>query len=137
MLTTLFPIGTVFVPQGEDSKDVKSETTSGVPLRLYCAVSAIWSLDGNIHVSPANHVPGFSRSRRSIAGAHEELWLRLPGRPGPRGEPGAARDDLLWRLEHEDAAVRGAQLMSCDVLPLYEPTGRLDVDNVRWLEDWL
>ena len=27
-------------------------------------------------------------------------------RPGPRGETGAGRDELLWRLEDEDAAVR-------------------------------
>ena len=28
-----------------------------------------------------------------------------------------------------------AQLMNCEVLMLDEPTGHLDVDNVRWLED--
>jgi elongation factor 3 len=27
--------------------------------------------------------------------------------------------------------------MNCDVLMLDEPTGHLDVDNIKWLEDWL
>merc|ERR1712125_211483 len=31
----------------------------------------------------------------------------------------------------------GAQLMHGDVLMLDEPTGHLDVDNIKWLEDWL
>ena len=30
-----------------------------------------------------------------------------------------------------------AQLMNCDVLMHDEPTGHLDVDNIKWLEDWL
>ena len=44
----------------------------------------------------------------AVQEAHEEHWLRIPGRPGPHGEPGAARDELLRRLENEDAAVRGS-----------------------------
>merc|ERR1711904_93627 len=30
-----------------------------------------------------------------------------------------------------------AQLMNADVLMLDEPTGHLDVNNIKWLEDWL
>jgi elongation factor 3 len=30
-----------------------------------------------------------------------------------------------------------AKLMNADVLMLGEPTGHLDVDNIKWLEDWL
>merc|ERR1712086_183942 len=30
-----------------------------------------------------------------------------------------------------------AQLMNADVLMLDEPTGHLDVDNIKWIEDWL
>ena len=29
-----------------------------------------------------------------------------------------------------------AQLMNCDVLMLVEPSGLLDMVNVRWVEDW-
>ena len=29
-----------------------------------------------------------------------------------------------------------AQLMNCDVLMLDEPSGHLDMVNVRWVEDW-
>ena len=29
-----------------------------------------------------------------------------------------------------------AQLMNCDVLMLVEPSGLLDMINVRWVEDW-
>ncbi|KAL9139447.1 elongation factor 3 [Amphidinium carterae] len=39
-----------------------------------------------------------------------------------------------WKMKMQLCA---AQLMNCDVLMLDEPTGHLDVDNVKWLEDWL
>ena len=29
------------------------------------------------------------------------------------------------------------QLMNCDVLMFDEPNGYLEVDNIKWLEDWL
>ena len=37
-----------------------------------------------------------------------------------------------WKMKMQLCA---AQLMNCDVLMLGEPTGHLDVDNIRWLED--
>merc|ERR1712127_367459 len=39
-----------------------------------------------------------------------------------------------WKMKMQ---LRAAQLMNADVLMLDEPTGHLDVDNVKWLEDWL
>ena len=39
-----------------------------------------------------------------------------------------------WKMKVQLCA---AQLMNCDVLMLDEPTGHLDVDNIKWLEDWL
>jgi elongation factor 3 len=39
-----------------------------------------------------------------------------------------------WKMKMQLCA---AQLMNADVLMLDEPTGHLDVDNVKWLEDWL
>ena len=37
-----------------------------------------------------------------------------------------------WKMKVRLCA---AQLMNCDVLMLDEPTGHLDVDNIKWLED--
>ena len=37
-----------------------------------------------------------------------------------------------WKMKVQLFAV---QMMNCDVFMLDEPTGHLDVDNVRWLED--
>merc|ERR1712151_527020 len=39
-----------------------------------------------------------------------------------------------WKMKMQLCA---AQLMNADVLMLDEPTGHLDVDNIRWLEEWL
>merc|ERR1711972_650450 len=39
-----------------------------------------------------------------------------------------------WKMKMQSCA---AQLMDADVLMLDEPTGHLDVDNIKWLEDWL
>jgi len=39
-----------------------------------------------------------------------------------------------WKMKMQLCA---AKLMNCDVLMLDEPTGHLDVDNIKWLEDWL
>merc|ERR1712056_53197 len=39
-----------------------------------------------------------------------------------------------WKMKIQLCA---AQLMNADVLMLDEPTGHLDVDNIKWLEDWL
>jgi len=39
-----------------------------------------------------------------------------------------------WKMKMQLCA---AQLMNCDVLMLDEPTGHLDVTNIKWLEDWL
>ena len=68
----------------------------------------------------------------SVDEVNLEHWLRIHRRPGLRGETGAGRDELLWRLEDEDAAV-----LNCGVLMHIEPTGHLDVDCIRWLKDWL
>ena len=73
-----------------------------------------------------------SRVLSSPSMSNLEHWFRIHRRPGPRGETGAGRDELLWRLEGEDAAV-----LNCGVLMRIEPTGHLDVDYIRWLKDWL
>merc|ERR1719181_1298148 len=39
-----------------------------------------------------------------------------------------------WKMKMQLCA---AKLMNCDVLMLDEPTGHLDVDNIKWLEEWL
>merc|ERR1719160_754354 len=39
-----------------------------------------------------------------------------------------------WKMKMQLCA---AQLMNADVLMLDEPTGHLDVDNIKWLEDWV
>merc|ERR1711871_639825 len=39
-----------------------------------------------------------------------------------------------WKMKMQFCA---AKLMNADVLMLDEPTGHLDVDNIKWLEDWL
>jgi len=59
----------------------------------------------------------------------------------PGGPDRAAHLDLPvtsysggWKMKMQLCA---AKLMNCDVLMLDEPTGHLDVDNVKWLEDWL
>merc|ERR1712048_587640 len=39
-----------------------------------------------------------------------------------------------WKMKMQLCA---AQLMNADVLMLDEPTGHLDVTNIKWLEDWL
>merc|ERR1712166_1274755 len=39
-----------------------------------------------------------------------------------------------WKMKMQLCA---AKLMNCDVLMLDEPTGHLDVDNIKWLENWL
>merc|ERR1712187_622860 len=39
-----------------------------------------------------------------------------------------------WKMKMQLCA---AQLMNADVLMLDEPTGHLDVDNIKWLEQWL
>merc|ERR1711976_1006748 len=39
-----------------------------------------------------------------------------------------------WKMKMQLCA---AQLVNADVLMLDEPTGHLDVDNIKWLEDWL
>jgi len=59
----------------------------------------------------------------------------------PGGPDRAANLDLPvtsysggWKMKMQLCA---AKLMNCDVLMLDEPTGHLDVDNIKWLEDWL
>merc|ERR1719450_1370213 len=59
----------------------------------------------------------------------------------PGGPERAANLDLPvtsysggWKMKMQLCA---AKLMNCDVLMLDEPTGHLDVDNIKWLEDWL
>merc|ERR1712241_1520624 len=39
-----------------------------------------------------------------------------------------------WKMKMQLCA---AQLINADVLMLDEPTGHLDVDNIKWLENWL
>merc|ERR1719161_2742679 len=59
----------------------------------------------------------------------------------PGGPDRAANLDLPvtsysggWKMKMQLCA---AQLMNADVLMLDEPSGHLDVDNIKWLEDWL
>merc|ERR1719361_3229935 len=59
----------------------------------------------------------------------------------PGGPDRAANLDLPvtsysggWKMKMQLCA---AQLMNADVLMLDEPTGHLDVDNIKWLENWL
>merc|ERR1712054_40212 len=59
----------------------------------------------------------------------------------PGGPDRAANLDLPvtsysggWKMKMQLCA---AKLVNADVLMLDEPTGHLDVDNIRWLEDWL
>merc|ERR1719329_1391941 len=59
----------------------------------------------------------------------------------PGGPERAANLDLPvtsysggWKMKMQLCA---AKLMNADVLMLDEPTGHLDVDNIKWLEDWL
>merc|ERR1719473_773960 len=59
----------------------------------------------------------------------------------PGGPDRAANLDLPvtsysggWKMKMQLCA---AKLMNCNVLMLDEPTGHLDVDNIKWLEDWL
>merc|ERR1712160_219681 len=59
----------------------------------------------------------------------------------PGGPDRAANLDLPvtsysggWKMKMQLCA---AKLVNADVLMLDEPTGHLDVDNVKWLEDWL
>ena len=42
-----------------------------------------------------------------MQGVLKEHWLQIHWRPGPCGESGAARDELLRRLEDDQAAVCG------------------------------
>ena len=59
----------------------------------------------------------------------------------PGGPDRAANLDLPvtsysggWKMKMQLCA---AKLVNADVLMLDEPTGHLDVDNIKWLEDWL
>jgi len=67
--------------------------------------------------------------------------MKATGFGYPGGPDRAANLDLPvtsysggWKMKMQLCA---AQLMNADVLMLDEPTGHLDVDNIKWLEDWL
>merc|ERR1711957_48196 len=67
--------------------------------------------------------------------------MKATGFGYPGGPDRAAHLDLPvtsysggWKMKMQLCA---AQLMNADVLMLDEPTGHLDVDNIKWLEDWL
>merc|ERR1712231_23955 len=50
------------------------------------------------------------------------------------GFPILSVDKPGWKMKMQLCA---AKLVNADVLMLDEPTGHLDVDNIKWLEDWL
>jgi len=67
--------------------------------------------------------------------------MKVTGFGYPGGPDVAAHMDLPvtsysggWKMKMQLCA---AQLMNADVLMLDEPTGHLDVNNIKWLEDWL
>merc|ERR1739836_14762 len=65
---------------------------------------------------------GFGNATKGITGRAADL------------EGGVTSYSGGWKMKMQLCA---AQLMNADVLMLDEPTGHLDVDNIKWLEDWL
>ena len=72
-----------------------------------CATAPFFRCDTGAHAGDAGASCGalqVTTTRR--ASCSSVLSSPSMRRPGPRGETGASRDELLWRLEDEDAAVR-------------------------------
>ena len=76
---------------------------------------------------PLRHGCTCRRRRRSTScGALQVTTTR--SRPGPRGETGAGRDELLCGWKKMKMQLCAAQLPNGGVLMRIEPTGHLDVD---------
>ena len=96
---------------------------------------------GQVHLCPAD--AGHLVYKRETP-VTEELGKELTKSPGfgyPGGPDRAAKLELPVTSYSGGCKIKvqlcAAQLMNCDVLLLDEPTGHLDVDNIKWFEDWL
>ena len=76
--------------------------------RFFSNIWTIWKIleKINSNLPPFFFPPWFPcHSCPQGEGTDEVHRFRLPRRPGPRGQPGTAGDQLLGRLEDEDAAL--------------------------------
>ena len=78
--------------------------------------------------APALGAEFISRTlRKKCISVHSVLSSPSMRRPGPRGETGASRDELLWRLEDEDTSVRELSCSTAVCSCVLSPLRHLDV----------